>query len=249
MKNELRRKPGSRVLLYVILLIVTLGVMFSLRRCQQFETGTEKVAPSDTLRVAIQYAPGSFYMDGDTLAGVDYEALKGLGLPYLLYPITNPAEGLNGLNEGRYDLVIADMPLTADSTAEYLFTEPVYVDRQVLVQRSPRDVNSVVELKDKRVSVAENSPMAARLKNLADEIGAPITIDERPETSEKLLINLSHAHDGVDYVVVNESVAKDLAADYPNLDFSVPVSLNQFQPWILRKGSEALRDSINARLR
>ena len=48
---------------------------------------------------------------------------------------------------------------------------------------------------------------------------------------------------------MNESVARELAADYPNLDFSVPVSLSQFQPWILRKGSEALRDSLNARLR
>lgn len=236
-------------MLYVILIVVTLGVMFSLKRCQQFDGGNGEVAPSDTLRVAIQYAPGSFYMDGDTLAGVDYEALKSLGLPYLLYPITNPSEGLNGLNEGRYDLVIADMPLTADSTSEYIFTEPVYVDRQVLVQRSPREINSVVDLKDKTISVSENSPMAARLQNLADEIGAPINIDERPITSEKLLIELAHGHNDVNYAVVNESVAKDLAADYPNLDFSVPVSLNQFQPWILRKGSEALRDSINARLR
>ncbi|MDE6428063.1 MAG: transporter substrate-binding domain-containing protein [Muribaculaceae bacterium] len=253
MKNSFERKAGSRLLLYVVLLVVTLGVMFSLKRCQQFESPAAEPGRTDTLRVAIQYAPGSFYMQGDTLGGVDYDAVRALGLPYRLYPITNPAEGLAGLNEGRYDLVIADMPLTADSAAEYLFTAPVYVDRQVLVQRvdsgKQPQVRSVVDLKDKTVCVAENSPMAARLKNLADEIGAPIMIDERPITSEKLLIELSHGHNDVDYAVVNESVARELAADYPNLDFSVPVSLSQFQPWILRKGSEALRDSINARLR
>lgn len=240
------------MLLYVVLLVVTLGVMFSLRRCRQFEAAPV-AAPSDTLRVAIQYAPGSFYMQGDTLGGVDYDAIRALGLPYRLYPITNPAEGLAGLNEGRYDLVIADMPLTADSTAEYLFTEPVYVDRQVLVQRvapgAEPEVKSVVDLQEKTVCVPENSPMAARLKNLADEIGAPINIDERPVTSEKLLIELSHGHNNVNYAVVNESVAKELAADYPNLDYSLPVSLNQFQPWILRKDASALRDTLNARLR
>lgn len=249
MKNTYDRKPGSRVLLYIVLLVVTLGVMFSLRRCQQWDHHEAAAEPSDTLRIAIQYAPGSFYMQGDTLGGVDYDAIRSLGLPYRLYPITNPAEGLDGLNAGRYDVVIADMPMTADSAAEYLFTEPVYVDRQVLVQRSGGGIAKVVDLAGKTVCVPENSPMVSRLKNLSDEIGAPINIDERPVTSEKLLIELSHGHNNVNYAVVNESVAKELAADYPNLDFSVPVSLNQFQPWILRKDSEALRDTINGRLR
>ncbi|MDE6535284.1 MAG: transporter substrate-binding domain-containing protein [Muribaculaceae bacterium] len=248
MKNSLSRKPGSRLLLYIVLLIVTLGAMFSLRRCQQFDHH-EPAAPSDTLRIAIQYAPGSFYMQDDTLGGVDYDAVCRLGLPYRLYPITNPAEGLAGLNEGRYDLVIADMPLTADSTSEYLFTEPVYVDRQVLVQRADGAITSVIDLADKTVCVPENSPMVTRLENLSDEIGAPIIIDERPVTSEKLLIELAHGHNNVNYAVVNESVAQLLATDYPNLDFSVPVSLNQFQPWILRKDASALRDTLNARLR
>lgn len=253
MKNSHNQKPQSRLLLYVLLLVITLGVMFSLKRCQHFKVAAHTPQPNDTLRVAIQYAPGSFYMQDDTLGGVDYDALCRLGLPYRLYPITNPAEGLNGLNEGRYDLVIADLPMTADSTSEYIFTRPVYVDRQVLVQRvdSGKEpaVTTVVQLADDTVCVAENSPMAARLENLSKEIGAPIYIDERPETSEKLLMELAGGHNNVNYAVVNESVAKELAADYPNLNYSVAISLNQFQPWILRKGSESLRDTINARLR
>ncbi len=253
MKNSHSQKPQSRLLLYVLLLVVTLGLMFSLKRCQHFGEAPTEPQPDDTLRVAIQYAPGSFYLDGDSLGGVDYEALKRLGLPYRLYPITNPSEGLSGLNEGRYDLVIADLPLTADSTSEYIFTKPVYVDRQVLVQRvdSGREpeIQSVVQLAGDTVCVAENSPMAARLANLADEIGAPIFISERPATSEKLLIELARGLDDVNYVVVNESVARELAGDYPNLDYSVAVSLNQFQPWVLRKDRQDLCDSINARLR
>lgn len=227
--------------------------MFSLKRCQHFNVAADAARPDDTIRVAIQYAPGSFYMQGDTLGGVDYEALQSLGLPYRLYPITNPSEGLNGLNEGRYDLVIADLPMIADSTSNYIFTDPVYVDRQVLVQRVDSGatpfIQSVVDLKDDTICVAENSPMAARLANLAEEIGASICISERPETSEKLLIELAGGYSGVNYAVVNESVAREMAADYPNLDYSVAVSLNQFQPWVLRKSDTALRDTINARLR
>ncbi len=253
MKNSHNQKPQSRLLLYVLLLVITLGIMFSLKRCRHFDVGSHEPRPNDTLRVAIQYAPGSFYMQGDTLGGVDYEALQNLGLPYRLYPITNPAEGLDGLNEGRYDLVIADLPMIADSTSNYIFTAPVYVDRQVLVQRVDSGatplIQSVVDLKNDTICVSENSPMAARLKNLEEEIGASICISERPETSEKLLIELAGGYSGVNYAVVNESVAREMAADYPNLDYSVAVSLNQFQPWVLRKTDTALRDTINALLR
>lgn len=227
--------------------------MFSLKRCQHFNDAAQTPRSDDTVRVAIQYAPGSFYMQGDSLGGVDYEALQNLGLPYRLYPITNPSEGLNGLNEGRYDLVIADLPMIADSTSNYIFTDPVYVDRQVLVQRVDSGatplIQSVVDLKDDTICVASNSPMAARLANLAEEIGASICINERPVTSERLLIELAGGYSNVNYAVVNESVAREMAANYPNLDYSVAVSLNQFQPWVLRKSDTALRDTINARLR
>lgn len=252
MKNSHNQKPQSRLLLYILLIVITLGLMFSLKRCQHFKVASHTPVPDDTIRVAIQYAPGSFYMQGDSLGGIDYDALCSLGLPYRLYPITNPTEGLNGLNEGRYDLVIADLPMIADSTSEYIFTKPVYVDRQVLVQRvdSGKEpaITSVVQLAGDTVCVAENSPMAARLENLSKEIGAPIFISERSATSEKLLIELANGLDNVNYAVVNESVAENMAADYPNLNYSVAVSLNQFQPWILRKDRQALCDSINARL-
>lgn len=254
MKNPHNQKPQSRLMLYGLLIVITLGLMFSLKRCQQFDVNSNSQSTNDTIKVAIQYAPGSFYMEGDSLCGIDYDALKNLGLPYRLYPITNPAEGLNGLNEGRYDLVIADLPMITDSTSEYIFTKPVYVDRQVLVQRvdsanAEPAITSVVQLAGDTVCVAENSPMAARLENLSKEIGAPIVINERPVTSEKLLIELANGLDNVKYAVVNESVAKELAADYPNLNYSVAVSLNQFQPWVLRKDRRDLCDSINARLR
>ncbi|MDE7111794.1 MAG: transporter substrate-binding domain-containing protein [Muribaculaceae bacterium] len=252
-KNSNERKPQSRLLLYALLLALSLGLMFSLKRCQHFDVNSQDSATGDTIRVAIQYAPGSFYMEGDTLGGIDFERLNLLDLPYRLYPITNPAEGLNGLNDGRYDLVIADLPMIADSTSEYIFTTPVYVDRQVLVQRvdsgKEPQITSVVQLGGDTVCVAENSPMAARIENLSKEIGAPIFISERPVTSEKLLIELARGLENVNYAVVNESVARELAVDYPNLNYSVPVSLNQFQPWILRKSDTALRDTLNARLR
>lgn len=252
--KPLQKKPGSRLLLYALLLVVVLGIMMSLKRCQNWGTNASE-ASGDTLRVAMQYAPGSFYLDeNNELAGVDYEALESLGIPYRIIPVTNPAEGLKGIDEGRYDLVVADMPLTEELAERYLTTAPVYLDRQVLVQRvdsagAAPAITSPLQLADMTVVVGKDSPMALRLENLEREIGADINLVERDATSERLLMELALGADSVPLVVVNSSVAEALAKDFPQLDFSTPVSLTQFQPWIVSKNRPDLRDAINERLK
>lgn len=252
--EKLQKKSGATIGAYVVLLVVSVGLMFTLKNCRRFpDPARESTGEGDTLRVAMQYAPGSFYISGDTLAGRDYEALSRLGMPFKIFPITNPAEGLNGLKEGRYDVVVADMPQTADSAGEYLFTAPVYLDRQVLVQRlsasdSVPAITSPLQLREQTVVVAKDSPMASRLEHLEREIGGDINLVERDATSERLLIELALGADSVPLVVANAGLAAEVAAEYPQLDFSVAVSLTQFQPWILRRDRTVLRDTLNARL-
>lgn len=251
--KHLKAKPRSQVLLYLLLVVAVIGLMLSLRKCRK---GLDMPVDQggDTLRVAMQYAPGSFFMDGDTLAGRDYEALKKLDIPYKIFPITNPAEGLKGLREHQYDLVIADLPQTADSASEYIFTEPVYLDRQVLVQRvdsidSVPPISSPLQLVGKTICVPQGSPMVSRLQNLEREIGGNINLIQRDATSERLLIELALGADSVNLVVCNASIAEELARDYPQLNFSVPVSLTQFQPWILRKDEISLKNLIDSKLK
>ncbi|MCM1310628.1 MAG: transporter substrate-binding domain-containing protein [Bacteroides sp.] len=251
--EKLKKKPAGRILLYVVLLVVALGIMFSLRRCRQW--GESGKVDTDTLRVAIQYAPGSFYYDNDSIKGRDYEALQQLGMPFRIYPITNPAEGLKGLREHRYDLVIADLPQTADSAKEYIFTDPIYLDRQVLVQcvdsaGATPAITSPLQLGGQAVTVPEGSPMAARLYNLSREIGDTIHVVERPVNAERLLTELALGADSVNLTVANSTLAQEIAEEFPGrLNYSVPISLTQFQSWVLLPSEVALRDSINARLR
>lgn len=249
--KQLSPKPRSRVLLYLLLIVAVVALMLSLRNCRRgLIDGNRFRNPADTLFVAMQYAPGSFFIEGDSLAGRDYEALSRLGIPYKIFPITNPAEGLSGLRQGRYDIVIADLPQTADSASEYIFTKPVYLDRQVLVQLvdsagAEPPITSPLQLVGKTVCVAQGSPMVSRLENLEREIGGKINLVQRPATSERLLMELALGADSVKLVVCNSTIAEEVAGDYPRLNYSVAVSLTQFQPWILRKNETALRDSID----
>lgn len=253
--KHLEKKPTGRLLLYIFLLLLALGAMVGLSKFRTLNgngAGASTPAEGDTLRVAMQYAPGSFYLnEKKELDGVDYNALRELGLPYKIYPVSNPSEGLKGLDEGRYDLLVADMPLTSEISEKYLATLPIYTDYQVLVQRidsGSAPLTSQIDLAGRTVVVSKGSPMVARLHNLEREIGAGINLIEREATSERLLMELALGADSVPLVVVNSSVAAELAKAYPQLDFSLPVSLTQFQPWLLNKGNEALRDTINSRL-
>lgn len=241
------------MLLYLLLLAVTLGIMFSLKNCRHWTDKQPPAATGDTLRVAMQLTPGSFYSDGDSLAGTDYETLRSLGLPFVITPITNPASGLKGLDEGRYDLVVADLPQTADMDSRYIFTTPVYLDRQVLVQRvdsagAAPTITSPIQLADMTVVTVKDSPMASRIRNLERETGVRVNLVERDATAERLLLELALGADSVPMVVVNGEVARALAEDFPNLDYSMPISMTQFQPWILRASDTTLRDSLNVLL-
>lgn len=245
--ERLQKKGGSKIALYIILLIVAVGAMVGIRHCRQ--SSAEVAVGVDSMAVAIQYSPMSFFMDGDTLGGFDYTLLKLMKLPVKIYPITEPRQGLVGLEEGRYDMVIADLPQSAADSGKYLFTEPAYLDRQVLVQMvdsvgAKPEITSVLELDGDTVYVSKDSPMAERLRHIAREIGGEIHIEEIPITSEKLL--LSQAIGEISGpVVVNQQIAKEMSADYPKMDYSLSISFSQFQPWVIRSGDEELLKKVN----
>lgn len=247
--KRLEKKGGSRIALYLLLLVASVCGMVSLRVCRSSRSFGD-IAAGDTVRVAIQYSPVAFFMDGDSLGGFDYTLLKMTGLPVRIYPVTDPAEGLAGLDAGRYDMLIADMPQSMADSGQYAFTVPAYIDRQVLVQladSSSTHINSVLQLAGDTVYVTKGSAMAGRLENIAHEIGSEIHVMEIPTTSEKLVISLVLGDiDGP--VVVNRHVAESLAEDYPQINYSLQISFSQFQPWVVRASDTSLLHTVDSRL-
>ncbi len=251
MMKRLEKKGGSRIALYLLLLVAAVCAMVSLRVCRP-EHASAGGSDADPVRVAIQYSPVAFFVDGDTLGGFDYSLLQMTGLPVRIFPVSDPSEGLSGLEAGRYDMLIADMPQSVVDSGRYAFTVPAYIDRQVLVQLTdsvgakPR-ITSVLQLSGDTVYVTKGSPMAGRLRNIARETGSEIHVVEVATTSEKLVIGRMLGDVGGP-VVINERVAKALAEDYPRLDYSLQISFSQFQPWVVRASDRKLLDMVNARL-
>ncbi len=243
-----------RLWVYIALLIIVVGAMYTLRRCDTYAFSYEnKASGGDTIDVAIEYSPMLLYSYADTLGGFDYDLLREIahkyGVAMKFHPIVTLSVALNGLENGRYDLLVADMPMTAEYREKYGFSDAVYIDKQVLVQLRDSEtgncrVKSQLDLAGDTVWVVESSPVASRIHNLSREIGDTIYVEFEPLYAAEQLVMMVASKE-IKQAVIGERVAKSIAEGYPMIDISTNVSFSQFHSWVLRKNDSVLLDSIN----
>lgn len=251
--KKLQLKKGS-ITVYVTGLLIVLLLMFMLRKCStETLSSNDNRAGGDTLNVAIELSPLGISTRLDTLSGFHYDLIRIIAArhnrPLQISAFSSPASAFASLKNGRYDMVISDIAATAKLKKELLFTEPIYLDKQVLVRKHGTTTDSVFKftqatLAGDSVWVAEGSPFADRLRNLAHEIGDTIYVmDNHGYGAEQL--GMLTALGQIKQAVMNNEQAERIKTEYPDLDISTPISFNQFQGWVLAPGSETLRDSIN----
>lgn len=263
--NRLQARSGSKWL-YIILLVIAIGLMIMLRQCSTKRIGprAESFAGGDTINVAIEISPTSYYFSGDSLNGEYYNLLRKIAkespdsapLNFHFIPFTRVEDAVKWLDQGRCRLVVGDIPITAELREKYIFVDPVAIDRQVLVQLrdtvstdtlatgQSRFINNQFELGGREVRVPKGSPYVQRLRNLSREIGDTIYVIEDPEYSGEQLTILT-AIGEVPLAVVSESTARTMKSRYPNLDYSVAISLNQFQSFLLLPSDSLLCQRLN----
>lgn len=252
MKTNILKSRLPFILTIIIILFAAIGLA---RRCQNSSStlSNDFVKPGgDTITVAIEMSPLTYTLRNDTASGFDYEILQHIArihnLALKFYPVSDLHEAFARLDRGDFDLLIASMPATSNLKKYFTLTEPVYIDRQVLVQLvdsdSARFISSQNQLIGDTVWIAEASPFRTRLTNMARELGDTIHISTMPGYSAEHLAIMT-ALGKIPRAVVSESVARRIAAQYPNLDFSTPISLSHFQSWAVAPRDSILCDSLN----
>ena len=243
-------KKGS-LALYILMMFLATSVMIFLHKYIQEDNVVNTPLNKDKV-VAIEYAPMFLYTYDDTLGGFSYDLLnlvvKQGGLQMKYQPVVTLSTALEKLRNGECKMVCAEFPVTKEHKQEYLFTNPIYLDRQVLVQRKDSVggivVESQLDLAQDTVWVIDGSSAELRLKNLSHEIGNTIYV--KTETSygaEQLFLRVASGE--IKNAVMNERIAMELAKKYPNVDISTGISFTQFQSWILNKNDSVFCDSIN----
>lgn len=245
---------------YLVPVVIVLALLFSLRNCEKKEKPVghprdyAAIAKEGTLRVATEYNSISFYVDGDTVSGFHYELIEAFardkGLKVEVNPLMSFEERLKGLSEGQYDVIAYGILATSELKDSLLLTSPIVLNKQVLVQRKENSENdslyirSQLDLARRTLHVVKGSPSILRIRNLGNEIGDTIYIQEIEKYGDEQLIALV-AHGDIDYAVCDESIAEAAADSLPQIDINTAISFTQFYSWAVSKQSPALLDSLN----
>lgn len=250
-------KPFSKAAasMLTLLLIASFGLMIAIRGCtSELPPSRDGFTPGsgDTLNVAIDYSPLSLYRYADTLGGFNYDLIRlvtrQLGRPMKFHPVVSLSKAVERLNSGDFDIIVSSTPATASYRDRFRFTEPVYLDKQVLISRDST-VTSQLSLGGRTIRVVAGSPVADRLRHLAREIGDTIHVSPDSVNGPEQLFILA-ATGEIPMAVVDSHTAARMATSYPDIDLSTAVSFTQFQSWIMRPDStDATADSIDSAIR
>ncbi len=215
----------------------------------------EEIAASGMLRAVTEYNAISYHAEGDTITGFHYELLlafaRSKGLEVEITPEMSFPRRVEGVQRGIYDILANNTAVTAESEDSLLFTHPILLNKQVLVQRKPETeadslyIRSLLDLAQKTVHVVQASPALLRIRNLSNEIGDTIYVCEVEKYGQEQLLAMV-AYGDIDYAVCDESIARASLEDFPQLDIETAVSFPQFHSWGVSKHSPALLDSLNA---
>lgn len=254
-------KSRKLLLLYIFLLLVAIFLLiflFNLPKKVDNKTGAhrdfQEIKESGVLNIVTDYNSTGYYISGDSVTGFQYEMVKALErdwqLKVNLFLENSLDENLNGLLEGRYDIVARNIPVDMTLREKFNFVESIILNKQVLVQRKAKFNHEVqpirqhLQLAKKVIHVGKNSPVMLRLKNLSHEIGDTIFIEQDNTYATEQLVIMVAAGD-IDFTVCDEEIAKQLASDLPEIDIETDIGFTQLQSWAVRKNSTDLLDSLN----
>ncbi|MDR1714282.1 MAG: transporter substrate-binding domain-containing protein [Prevotella sp.] len=246
-----KKKILVSVILFIIVLIIISFFVFA-RGGQPKDFA--QIKKDGVLHIVTDYNSVGYFVSGDTIAGFNYDLIRLMKerIPLKIEILLEASldKSIEGLKQGKYDVMARSIPVTSELRGTLLFTEPVAQNRQVLVQRK-KEFNEGVEplrshlaLAKKTLYVPLNSPAILRIRNLSHEIGDTIYIKEDPTYGAEQLAMLVASKD-IDYAVCDEKSAEKIAQSLPEIDYSTLIGFTHIEAWAVSEKSPVLLDSLN----
>lgn len=249
-------RGGNKTTLFVVICTIIVLIAISLvgvyiQRSTSF-TDYPEIASRGYINAGILRSPISYHAEGDSIYGFDYELLQMLsrhsGLKIVTHTETSFTHSLKMLDNHTYDIMACQIPATNENKQEHIFTRPISLGKQVLVQRTDSSnqvtIRNQIALGGCTLHITHNAPTRLRIENLSHEIGDTIYICDKHNYGTDSLITLV-ANGEIDYAVCDESSAIVYARPYNNIDYNTDISFTQLRSWMLHPKSVVLNDSIN----
>ena len=190
----------------------------------------------------------NYNTENTTPSGFEYELLSDFCKDYNLELDMVVNENLDScfmfLESGKVDIIAIGIGANKDMKRRFLLTNPILMQKSVLVQRLPKDWNkmstanevenqllrSSVDLAGMTIHLPQGSHEVKLLQHLSDQIGDTIYIVECDSLNSVDLVK-AVASGLIDYTVVEEYVARMASIGMKGLDTKLNVSVEQPLGW------------------
>ena len=233
-------KSRKLIGVYTGLLIIAVATMIMLWRlktmpkAEVFPRDYPEIKEEGILRLVTEYNQSGYYVAGDTIEGFQYELSQAIaqlsGLEIQIFLEMSLAESFDMLEENNCDAVARNIPITSEIKEKYLFTEPIVLDKQVLIQRTEaannglKPIRNQLDLAGKTLYIPKDSPAQLRLQNLGHEIGDTIyVIEDELYSGEQLAIMV--AKGDIDYAVCDQQTAVLSQKQLSEIDIKTDISI------------------------
>lgn len=254
-------KSKRLILLYSVLLgiaVVSMVALYQLKNQPPASRDLDAIRTEGILRMVTEYNQTGYYVSGDTIEGFQYELGQAIaqisGLEVEIHLEMSLTKSFEELENRNYDVIARNIPITSELKGNYLFTDAIILNKQVLVQRTAKANNGLpplrnqLDLADKTLHIPKDSPALLRIKNLEQEIGDAIhVVEDSLYSSEQLIIMV--AKGDIDYAVCDQQIALHSLEQLTEIDVDTDISFTQLQSWAVRQQSPQLLDSLNHWLR
>ncbi len=209
--------------------IMERGRLVAVTNCEILNYNTEKPTPS----------------------GFEYELLSDFcnanGIELEMIVNENLDSCFSLLDSCKVDMVAVGIGSNKDMRRRYLLTDPIMMQKSVLVQRLPKDwakmstanevenqlLRSSVDLAGKTIHLPQGSHEVKLLEHLSDQIGDTIYIVQCDSLNSFDLVKAVSTGD-IDYTVVEEYVARMASIGLKGLDTKLNVSVEQPLGWVVQ---------------
>jgi len=227
-----------------------------------FRKDLESIKKKGKLKALTTYSSTSYFLYKGEPMGYEYELLQrfadhlDVDLEIIVADDINTM--IEQLNDGKADIIAHGLTITSERKKSVLFTNYLYLVKQVLVQKKPDNwrrlhwskidkalVHDPIELIGDTISVRKNTSFYERIQNLSGELGGEIHINELPGHLSTTKVVEKVARGEIKYTVADDNIASINASYYPVLDVSVPISFSQRIAWAVRPGAQELVAAAN----
>lgn len=209
----------------------------------------ERIQQKGEIVVAMEgtWAPWTYHDEADNLVGYDVEIAQAIAekLGVQVKFVEGEWDGLlAGLDDGRYDIMVNGVGITADREKKYNFSTPYAYNRTAVIVRGDYDeIQSMEDLNGKKTANTISSTYATQ----AEAYGAEVTgVDDLNQTIELLLSGR------IDATLNAEVTFYDYLKAHPEADVKIATFSDEIEQVAIpvRKGEEndALLNAINQAL-